>query len=211
MDSQTSSQNDGRPLQYGEPLDQRKPVMFTKSQVAKIQKAAGPDIDFSAYVRSAAIEKSRPSIKAEVVDLSEEIVSGPVLDVRVACGPPMVADEAASTFVLSRQVAQEISFDPDTDFFIRARGDSMECRGIIDDFVVVLTPLKVGAQPRIGKIALMAFHDEEGHVTGTLKVWNGESNGVPRLLNGAGEPFPLPEGTVKAEPVAIAKGVIGEL
>lgn len=46
-----------RPTFYEEPLDVRKPIMFTRSQVADVQRASGPSKDFSEFVRSAVLEK----------------------------------------------------------------------------------------------------------------------------------------------------------
>jgi hypothetical protein len=159
------------------------------------------------------VEGARLVMKGAVAQAdTAELVGGPLLDVHGACGAPNEARQESTTYVISRRVAEEIHFDPDTDFFIRGRGESMEGRGILDEFVVAMSPLRINARPRIGKIALVAFTDEHDQVTGTIKEWKGESsNGVPRLVDGNGVEFSIPEGTVKAVPIAIAKGVIGEL
>lgn len=71
VSKQKVTQEDKRPLLFEEPLDQRKPVMFTRSQVAEIQKAAGPNVDFSTYVRTAALEKARGAMEVASSSMAE--------------------------------------------------------------------------------------------------------------------------------------------
>ena len=140
---------------------------------------------------------------------NEDLVGAPLLDVRVACGPAEEAREEATPFVVSTPVADEFRLDPDLDFWVRARGQSMEGRGIFDEFLVLLRPLQTGRMPRKGEIALIQIVDEEGFYSGTLKTWNGSDEVLPRLLDGDGQEWSFPQNTRSAHPVALAKGVIG--
>lgn len=44
-----------RPLTYDGPLEVRKPINFTKRQVAEIQEICGPTVDFGTFVREAVL------------------------------------------------------------------------------------------------------------------------------------------------------------
>lgn len=180
------------------------------------------DPDFAAQFEDFAARTGRnftdiitAGIKAQiegtaVVSLAPDDLQGaPLLDIRVACGAPSEASEAASTFVVSRHIADELNLT-DGDFWIRARGESMEGRGIYDEYLVLLSPLKTSRLPRRGEIALVAFAGEDGDCTGTLKAWDGQNpDGTPRLVDGEGAPYEMPR--ADARPVAIAKGILGSL
>lgn len=209
MNSPSREKRMGRPPAKNGPLVDR-PIGIAKEVNRFLENLANAeDVSVPELVRRAIDEKYINPQPVVVNDVDS--VGAPLLDFRVACGAPTEAGQEASVYVLSERVADEIVFNEGTDFLIRSRGQSMRGRGILDEFVVSMSPLKIGAQPRRGKVALVAFTDEEGNVTGTLKTWDGEEDGRPRLLDGNEEVFPIPEGTVKAQAIAIATGVIGEL
>lgn len=193
-----------------EKKDERVLVMATSSMAVALDKEAAANGETRSDVVRRALDAYYNPQPLRVSD-SSELEGGPLLDVRVACGPAAEAREDATIYTVSRRVADEVRFDKDTDYFVRARGESMERRGVLDEFVVVMSPLKVGGKPRKGQIALVRFLDDQGNATGTLKTWDGETSEGPRLLDGEGEVYAFPSGTVSAEPIAIAKGVIGEL
>lgn len=197
------------PPQVKERLEERIVTLATRSMAKAIDKEATTNAESRSDVVRRALDlyyAPRPAVIT-----TNDLEGGPLLDVRVACGPPEEAREDAKVFVISKMTGDEMGFDPDSDFFARARGESMDGAGILDEFVVCFSPLPDGREPRFPQIALVAFEDAEGNVRGTVKRWKGKDGQTPVLLDGSNKEFPLPDGTVKAWPIAIAKGVVGSL
>jgi SOS-response transcriptional repressor LexA len=148
---------------------------------------------------------------AKTAQISDDDTAGnPLLDVTVACGAPSEAREDATIFEVSRATADELALSTD-DFWVRARGESMEGRGILDEQLVLVSPLPTNRMPRRGQIALIRITDTDGEVKGTLKTWDGQhSTGLPRLKDGDGNEVTLGE-VSEVVPIAVAKGILGAL
>jgi SOS-response transcriptional repressor LexA len=130
----------------------------------------------------------------------------------VPCGPLAEAiAEADTTIRLPRTFAEEIGATG-RNFFIRARGQSMEGEGIHDEMQVLFEPLPPGADPRKGKIALVQITRKDASVEATIKTWKGrDGDGVPQLADGAGKPVKLPGDTRAVVALAVATAVTGRL
>lgn len=94
------------------------------------------------------------------------------------------------------------------DRFVQVSGDSMAEAGIVSGAYVLMSYLGK-REPRKYDIVLVQIADENGNYDTTIKRWMGrDGQGRPRLLDGMDNEFELPEGTVTAEPVMVAKGAI---
>ena len=119
--------------------------------------------------------------------------------------------DADKSFVLSQRTADEMEV-LEGDIFARATGDSMKGAGILDGFVVAVRPYRNGAAPRRGDIVFMEVNLDGEEPEYTLKEWVAEGRpGVPpKLIDGNGEPFELPEGA-EPRPIGRAVAVVGKL
>ena len=136
---------------------------------------------------------------------------------RVPCGPWNQAIMTDQSFVINREVADELEAQAD-DVFVRAEGASMEGAGIQDDYLVLARPYKNRAPKRGDIVLIQVFTGSENDdgvaeeaALGTIKRFNGMSGNIPKLLDGNDEEYELPEGTIKADIIARAIGVIGRL
>ena len=193
-----------------EKFDERIVTMAPASMASAIDKEAASNGETRSDVIRRALELYYNPIHAEVTTDEDELENLPVLDVRVACGVPTEARQEAEIMLISKAVADDLSFK-DGDFAAYTRGESMTGAGILDEFLVLFEPLKTGRRPQKNKIALVRITDAENNVSGTLKRWVGEGEKFPRLVDGDGKAFEYPADTASVEPVAIAKGVIGAL
>lgn len=73
----------GRPLQFDEPLNNRKPIYFTASQIDLILAACGGDRDFGAFVREAAIAKASGNVE-EISRIDPAIIGEMRAEIRAA-------------------------------------------------------------------------------------------------------------------------------
>ncbi len=127
----------------------------------------------------------------------------------VPCGPWQGAVDCAESFTISTEAADELEAQ-DGDVWIRANGQSMEGAGILDGVLVLVRPYD-RKTPRRGDIVLVQV-EAQGEIVGTLKRFDGfDGDGMPKLLDGQGEAFELPDGADKPLIIARAIGTLGRL
>lgn len=180
--------------------------------------AAKADMDMAEFARQAVeaayqrIQKGLP-LEGEVdwANAGTASFQAPYL-ARIPCGPWREAVQTDQTYTIHEVQAEEFEAQ-EGDVFMRADGSSMDGLGIRDNYVVLVRPFKTRV-PRRGDIVLVqAFTDDEGDaILATLKKFEKyDASGLPVLKDGDDELFPLPEGTLRAEIVARAVGVVGSI
>ena len=127
----------------------------------------------------------------------------------VPCGPLAPAVAEASSFVCSPDVADELEAR-EGDVWMRAAGDSMLGAGIADGVMVLTRPYD-GKAPRRGDIVAAQIETPDGERVGTIKRYNGETDGRPHLIDGEDENYALPDDAVKVDFVARVVGVLGRI
>ncbi len=215
----------GRPPKEGELAEIQKVILWEPSEWEEMEAALG-DIGKRGVgprlrelllewargelVGRAAFEQTlRAGFEAKMATLGTEAFRAPVLS-SVPCGPWDRAVEGAPTHAVSIDDARELEALPG-DVWVRAHGDSMLGAGIADGVLVLVRPY--GTKPvRRGDIVVVQITTDDGEVLGTMKRFAGNgAGGLPQLLDGADEPFPLPDNVVKVEYIAREQGVLGRV
>ena len=202
----------GRPKKT-EIKEVRQTALFTPSEWEKVEQVLPEGAHPGPWLSKIALQHASVGPHATVVDKSmigTENVRARLLT-KAPCGPWAEAIEHAGEFVLSSDIADELQVRPH-DVLVRAVGESMEGAGILDGALVVMRPLPEHRVPRNGEIALVEVTREDGETFGTIKHWHSGGPGQPpRLTDGQGDEFPLPEGVTSVRPIAVADGVIARL
>jgi SOS-response transcriptional repressor LexA len=194
----------GRPKKEGEVLTNRS-FSFAPSIIDRLdQMASGSSITAAEHVRRAVaayLDPTPVAVPDVLVDQSRHKFL-----TKAPCGPWMDALEHAGDFVLSRDVAEELGAR-EGDVVVRCVGDSMEGAGIPDGALLLMRPLANNRPPRRHQIALVQILNTDEQYYGTIKRWISED----RLLDGNGDPFAFPDGTIGVVPVAESVGIISLL
>lgn len=197
----------GRNTTYDEPLSERIPVLFTRTQRRELEEKLGTK-DISSWIRRVAIgEEEGP--KTPIVDLGLKHFVGLSLLTTAPAGDFKEAIAQSSQFLLSKDVAEFIGATLG-DVVVRVSGSSMEGAGIFDGQLLLMEILTAPAVPRRGDIALIQIHRKSGETEGTIKRWD-KSGTPPRLLDGEDKEVPYPKDLIKVDAVARAKGIIGRI
>ena len=187
-------------------LEERFTMPMAEKQLNRLRELAGSTGESAAELARQAIDAflDPPATVQMPVGIVPDSIGLPYLQ-RVPCGPLAEAFDSGETFAITQMVADELEMR-DGDFFVRADGFSMEGAGIQDGFLILMRPLN-GRPPRRGEIALVQVVNENGDYEATVKHWHPG----PKLTDGEGNEFTIPEGTVRVDAVATAKGVIGRV
>lgn len=118
--------------------------------------------------------------------------------------------EDQKSISITRSMADEFHVLPG-DQFLRVKHDSMAEAGIVDGSYVLMHFLREEEDPTRYEIALIQMDDGSSEPKTTIKRWLGwEGPGRPRLEDGAGNRFEVPEGVV-AKPIMVARAVMTRL
>lgn len=213
----------GRPPKDGDLADVRKDILFEPNEWAEIESALGDvgkrgvsprlrelllEWARGELVKPEVLEQSlRAGFDAKLVALGTDAFRAPILS-DVPCGPWDKALEEAPSFAISRDTALELEARPG-DVFVRARGESMTGAGIVDGQIALVRPLG-GKPPRRHDIMIVQIARANGEIEGTLKRYDGpDAQGRERLLDGAGEPFALPNDVTSLSFIARVQGTLG--
>jgi SOS-response transcriptional repressor LexA len=190
-----------------------KTVLFKKSEWELVENAPLPP---GTALATAMHDLTMRAVRGEIDWEGKTVIPG--LDsVRVpnlgtaTAGPFREVVAEAEHITLSREIALEMGAN-DNDVFVRARGESMEGAGIMDEMLVLIEPLARNADPRRGQIALVQIVKEDGTYHSTIKRWFGrDEHKRPILKDGAGEVVPVPADIQDAFAVGVAVSVMGRL
>ncbi len=127
---------------------------------------------------------------------------------KAPCGPWEEALAGAGSFTISADTADELEAR-DGDVFVRTTGESMEAAGIQDGMLLLMRPVGPHSHPRRGEITLVQIIDSEGEYLGTIKHW--APGTPPKLTDGEGNDFAIPDDVQQIIPIATARGIIGRV
>jgi SOS-response transcriptional repressor LexA len=186
----------GRGTKFGKPLSERIAVYFTEEHLHDLQQKLGGK-DAGAFIRDVALEALYNPESSE----NGDAISLPIL-ASVPCGPLEEAFvDNPSRMIVNGDWKDELGVT-DSDFFMRAYGQSMEGAHITDGALLLMARLPPHKKPREGQPTLVQVI-KDGEAFGTLKSWH-MKNGKPFLRDGDGKEFkvdsrmePQPIGTVK--------------
>lgn len=208
-----------RKTKYGEPLSAKVQVLFTPTQQEAIEdkfendpSLAGEEVtDFmrELFLRRLGILPPNEELDAFPGSqfIGEPSFEFPVLGSTHGGPGGEAIPEDTKFFSLTQSMMDELGADGG-DRWLRVQWDSMMEAGIVDGSYVLMHFLRQGEDPRRGEIALIQMEDDSDTPKTTIKRWQGwEGPGRPRLVDGAGEPFEIPEDCV-ARPIMVARAAL---
>ena len=203
----------GRPP-AAEVAEIRRSITFKPSEWAEISRFLGPDTRVATWMRDLILNTIHGLLPSTPEEYQTEIgkqdhFTAPLLP-RVPCGPWSQAMETTAEFSISNATADELGARPG-DVFFQARGDSMRGAGILENYIVLSRPMGSRAPSR-GDVVMVECIGPNLEPVYTLKRWisDGSPGVPPRLEDGDGNPYELPDGA-EARAVARALGVVGRL